>query len=333
VILDPAILALLAGSVLISFMVLYAGAFAAGILRRWDIKSGSEGQIALERKTYLVSTLLAYSFGFEILSFFLFIHTAGRISGLFAGAMCAAGSLNVNPFGYPTLILKLANVLAAGVWLVLNHVDSRAEDYPLIKPKYRFLLGLVPLVVAEAVLQTAYFLRLDPDIITSCCATLFSSGSSALPLGMLWDWRIPLGLILYAVSAAAIGSGLFFSIKGKGGGLFSILSVSAFAVSAVSVFGFISTFIYELPTHHCPFCILKKEYGYIGYPLYAALLGAVVLGAAVGVLGRYRKRGSLAAILPQFLRRAALVSVCLYAIFLLLATLKIVLSNLKIGGY
>ena len=134
--------------------------------------------------------------------------------------MCAAGSLNVNPFGYPALIVKLASVLAAGVWLVLNHVDSRAEDYPLIKPKYRFLLGLAPLVVAEAVLQAAYFLRLDPDIITLCCATLFSSGSSALPLGTLWDWRIPLGLAFYAVSAAAIGSGLFYSIKGKGGGLF-----------------------------------------------------------------------------------------------------------------
>ena len=61
-----------------------------------------------------VSTLLAYVFGFQILSFFLFIYTAGRIQRLFVGAMCAAGTLHVNPFGYPALIVKMANFLAAG---------------------------------------------------------------------------------------------------------------------------------------------------------------------------------------------------------------------------
>ena len=34
--------------------------------------------------------------------------------------MCAAGTLNVNGCGYPTLILKIINFLLAGLWLIVN---------------------------------------------------------------------------------------------------------------------------------------------------------------------------------------------------------------------
>jgi hypothetical protein len=34
---------------------------------------------------------------------------------------------------------------------------------------------------------------------------------------------------------------------------------------------FFGTYIYELPTHHCPFCMLQKEYNYIGYIIYIFL--------------------------------------------------------------
>ena len=54
--------------------------------------------------------------------------------------MCAAGTLNVNAYGYPTLVLKVLNCLLAGIWLILNHADNRADDYPLIRKKYALLL-------------------------------------------------------------------------------------------------------------------------------------------------------------------------------------------------
>jgi len=87
-------------------MVLYSARHGVQILRRWDLRSGSELQLLLERKTYLVSTLLAYAFAFQLGSLFLFIYTADHLHTLFVGAMCAAGSLYVNPFGYPTLFLR-----------------------------------------------------------------------------------------------------------------------------------------------------------------------------------------------------------------------------------
>jgi hypothetical protein len=64
----PSILALYVASILISFMVLYSVYYGFQILRRWNIQSGSEAQLVLERKTYLISTLLTYVFGFELLS-------------------------------------------------------------------------------------------------------------------------------------------------------------------------------------------------------------------------------------------------------------------------
>ena len=139
-ILHPAVLALLTMSLLVSIMVLMAGYSGVLILRSWDIRSGSELQLGLERRTYLISSILGYIFVFQILSLFLYIHTADNLHVLFVGAMCAAGTLNVNTYGYPVFILKILNFLLAGTWLILNYSDARGYDYPLIKPKYTLLL-------------------------------------------------------------------------------------------------------------------------------------------------------------------------------------------------
>jgi hypothetical protein len=327
-ILHPSVLALIGGSLLVSFMVVYSAWPALQVLRKWDIQSGSEQQLILERKTYLISTLLAFVFGFELLSFFLFIYTADQIHSFFVGAMCAAGSLFADPLGYPVLLVKMVNFLLAGVWLVLNHVDNKGYDYPLIKKKYLFFLLFAPLILGEAVLQAGYFLRLKPDLITSCCGTLFSRETGYLPTEILFAPRIPAMAAFYVVTAATVGSGLFVSWKGKGGYLFSGLSLLTFVVSLFAILSFVSLYIYELPTHHCPFCILQKEYGYIGYPLYAALFGGTILGLGVGALMPFRNIKSLSRLLPGVQRRLALMSSVLFSIFAGLVTVRILLSNL-----
>ena len=70
-ILHPAVLSLMTMSLLAGIMVLLAGVVGVRILIFWNIKSGSELQLSLERQTYLVSTILAYTFVFQILSLFL----------------------------------------------------------------------------------------------------------------------------------------------------------------------------------------------------------------------------------------------------------------------
>ena len=109
-----------------------------GLLRRSHSQTvgprerGSEQLAALERRTYLISTILTYAFGFQLLALFLYMFTADNLHTFFVGAMCAAGTLNVNGYGYPTLLLKIFNFLAAGTWL--NSPELRATTVPMIIP-------------------------------------------------------------------------------------------------------------------------------------------------------------------------------------------------------
>jgi len=332
VILHPTVIANLLAVYISSGMVLYAVFYGVQILKHWDIQNGHELQLVLERKTYLISTILSYVFGLQLLSLFLFIFTADSLTPLFVGAMCAAGTLNVDAFGYPTLVLKIFSFILAGLWLVLNYADNQGYDYPLIKKKYLLLAFVAPFIILETILESAYFLSMEADVITSCCGSLFSServtgiGSeiASLPARpMMW--------VFYFTMACTLTSGIFFYLKNAGGYLFTVLSVLMFIISLISIVSFISLYIYELPTHHCPFCIIMEEYHYLGYLLYLLLFGAVVSGIGTGALIPFRRVESLQFMLGGFIRKLALASVILYAAFTALVTYEIVSSSLVIS--
>lgn len=331
-ILHPTVIANLLASYISVLMVLYAMVYGMQIIRHWDIKSGHEFQLLLERKTYLISTLLSYVFGLQILSLFLFIFTADSLTPLFVGAMCAAGTLNVDGFGYPTLLLKIFSFVLAGLWLILNYADNQGYDYPLIKIKYMLLACVAPFILIETILESAYFLNMEADVITSCCGSLFSSeratgiGSEIASLPAR-----PMIRFFYGAMSCTLLCGLFFYIKGLGGYWYAVLSFLMFIVSLLSIISFISLYIYELPTHHCPFCIIMEEYNYIGYILYVLLFGAAVSGLGVGALIPFRRVASLKSMLMGFIRKLALISVILYAIFTALVTYEIVTSSLVIA--
>ena len=281
----------------------------------------------LERRTYLVSTILTYVFAFELISFFLYIYTADHLHTLFVGAMCAAGTLKVNGYGYPALILKMVNFMAAGLWLIMNYADNRAYDYPLIKKKYLLLLIVTPLILAEVFLQSRYFLLLRPNIITSCCGSLFSAGSGTLAGDIATLPPLPMEVAFYLSLAANVAAGFSFYRKNRGGYLFGALSAVHFVVSVAAVLSFISPYFYELPTHHCPFCILQREYGYIGYLLYGALFGSAVTGMGVGILMPFRNIPSLADMLPSFQKKLALVSMILSLVFAAVVTWRMLFTD------
>jgi hypothetical protein len=329
VILHPAVIANVVASLIISGVLIYAGYYGVQILRKWDLQSGHEGQLILERRTYLISTILTFVFGLELMSLFLYVFTANNLCPLFVGAMCAAGTLNINPYGYPTLVLKIASFLLAGLWLILNHADNQAYDYPLIRKKYFLLASIVPFSVGETFLQGAFFLNLKANVITSCCGSLFSSeqvkgvGSelAALPIiPMMWMFYLGMGVTMLI--------GAYFYLRGKGGYLYSLLTFAMFGVSLASIISFISVYIYELPTHHCPFCIVMEEYGYIGYLLYLPLFGAAVTGMGTGVLLPFRGVESLREVLPRLIKKLTLLSLTLYLAFTIIVIYKIATSNL-----
>jgi len=292
--------------------------------------SGSELQLSLERRTYLISTILGYTLFFQMLSFFLLIYTADSIHNLFTGAMCAAGSLGANAFGYPLLILKLFNAVLCGIWLTFNHIDNQGYDYPLIKKKYALLLLLSVLLTIETLLQYSYFANLKADLITSCCGALFSPEKRGLA-GEIAALPARAAMILFAaVFTAHLASGLFSLAKGRGWYLFSVGAAVQFVTAIIALISFISLYYYELPTHHCPFCILQKEYGHIGYILYGCLIGGVITGVAAGAAEKFKGVGTLAAVIPHFQRRAAAASLLFNSAFTVIVIIRIFTTSFRL---
>jgi hypothetical protein len=331
VLLNPSVMALVLVSSLVSLMTLLAAVFALQVLRHWDIESGSEHQLGLERRTYLVSTLMSWAFAAQLLSLLLFVYTAEALSEQFVGAMCATGVLNVNAWGWPTLFLKIALFFGGASWLTLNRLDNRGHDYPLVRIKYAALLVLTPVVVAEFTSQWLYFSNMAPDVITSCCGALFSSDSGGLAadLAGLSPRTALLGLVAtgVAVLAAGIGHGRYAG----SGGVFALASTAAFVMALVAIVSFIALYVYEHPHHHCPFCLLKAGYGYVGYALYVPLFLATAAALMATVIAHWRRIPSLADAVTQLRPRYTGVAVSLFAVFYLLSALLVASSSLTMA--
>ena len=326
----PPIMALLLVSAISSLTLVWAAWFSVKVLRHWQPGSGSAVQINMEKRTYLVSTALIFVLVLEVASLLLFVSNADRMSVSFVGAMCAAGTLNVNGFGMPTLLLKLALFFGALVWLIINRVDGKAADYPFTKFKYGLLIVLAPLVVTAAVVQLLYFLNLKSDVITSCCSRMFvpEGGGVEADLASLEPnlalWLLFGGLAVMAVLAALA---LKFRVVQM---IYGIASIVFFIISIAAIVSVISPYIYAQPHHHCPFCVIKPEYGYIGYWLYLPLFTATGFGIAAGLLSLRPALNSQGLDFNKTLQRQILISFGLFAIFGLVSLIAIWKSNLML---
>ena len=329
---QPAIIALLLASALCVLGLAASAPFAFEVIRRWDIRSGSEQQLQLERRTYLFSTLLTLVLVLQLAAVLLFVFNAEKMSGMFVGAMCAVGTLNVNAFGFPALNAKIAVFFLAAMWLAINHVDSRARDYPLVRIKYGLLLLMAPLLAAGAWIELQYFLGLKADVITSCCGSLFSEGSPTLaaeasamaPRPAMWLFYGSLGAAIALAAWHGLGGG-----RGRATGYaLAAASAAAFVATIAGILSFVSLYIYEHPHHHCPFCILKPEYGYQGYWLYVPLFVATAAGLAAGAVQPFARIASLREIVPDFSHRLAAIAASAFALTAAIATAMIWQSRL-----
>lgn len=327
---QPAIIALLLAGGISLFMLLAASPFAVQVIRHWDVRSGSERQLKLERLTYLFSTLVAFVCLMQILAALLFVFNADKMSVMFVGAMCAVGALNVNAFGFPALYAQLALFFLAVLWLAINHVDSRARDYPLVRLKYALLLAAIPLFALSLWLQLSYFLGLKADVITSCCGSMFSEQAETLASEVSALEPKPALYAFYGTLIAALALSAWHWLgRGHASGFAAGLGALAGFVAAIAgILAFVSLYIYEHPHHHCPFCILKPEYDYQGYALYVPLFVGAAAGMSAGVLRLFSGRPSLAPVIDATSRPLAGVAAVGFGLFLAVASFMIWHSNL-----
>lgn len=329
-ILHPGVLGLLIGGVVVVALMATGSLIGFRILRSWDPSSTSERQLALERRTYLISALVGVALWIEIGSALLFVHTVEDLHELFVGAMCATGSLNANPVGWWVLATKATMVLLFPIWLALNGLDQRAGDFPVVRLKYGMLLALTPIALADLVLQVQYFQGIRPDIITSCCGSLFSetgdhlaSDLAALPAAK----ALPLFGLASAIFLAVLAWARF-GRRSAAMGMAAVLSPVILGIGIASIISFVSVAYYELPTHHCPFDLFQGSSGYVGYPLLISLVTAVVSAALSGILRPLAGRASLGGLVAKSEKKWLTVSVAAYSVFIVFAVWPLVFGNL-----
>ncbi len=306
---------------LLSETVLYLLLFIAfiatiGLLRKWNFDAFTTEQFALENRSYLVMTIIFFVMLLKVVLLPYFVYTIDNLSDLIPGAMCGAGVVKANEYGNPLLSLKIIILFLSGLWLSMNSIDLKAKNYPYLKLKSWFFMLIFLLLSAEYVLDILYFTHIETTNPVSCCSVIFgqTGGANGLPFGLDIPKLLILFYLLFALVVLTILSDL---------AVMSIIASVLFGIIAYyAVVYFFGTYIYELPTHLCPFCMLQDHYYYIGYLLWGLLLVGVFLTIDSAVMQGFFKQPS------KNLKR---ISLLLLGLFVLLCSAYVGIFYFKNG--
>lgn len=329
------VLALLLCSALIGAVAVVAAIRGVPLIVGWDPADAGPRQLALERRALLLQTVVATVLAFQLVGLFLFVAAADRLHPLLPGAMCAAGTFGASPLGYPTLALQVVLFVLCALWLVVHRAGAASPAAALVRFKYLFLLVIAAGLAAQNVLQVRFFLDLDPSILTSCCATIFREEGTGLGAGLA---SLPVPAVraaFFATLGATLVTGWLATGQGRSPVLFSLSAMLLGAVSIAAVVSWVAPGFYELPAHHCPFCLLASEHGFVGYPLYASLALAVVAGAGSGLVRILRRLDPWRTIRPAQEHRLCTVSMTGFVVFTSMAvwpTAVMTVRILRAGG-
>ncbi|SFP87842.1 hypothetical protein [Hydrogenimonas thermophila] len=271
--LSPDVIAILILDTIFFIFASLAFIISIQIVRKWEIEATTQLQYILEKRAYLVATIIKYIFYFKLPLFLYFIYTLDMLSNILPGAMCAAGVTNATIYGMPLFMVKIFDLYLFGFWLVVNYIDMKKPDYPFTKLKFLFFILIFPILAIETVLEILHVGGINPQVIVSCCGTLFSAAKSSSVSIFI---NLPNYLILSIFYANFLL--IFLSYLYKKAFLTALFNAIFIPVAIVSLIVFFSTYIYEMPHHHCPFCLLQSDYNYIGYFLYITLFGGTFFG-------------------------------------------------------
>jgi len=264
--LTPDVLVILILDGIFAFFGTIAFFLSIKIILKWDITKTTTTQYRLEKQSYLVATIIKYILFIKLPLFLYFIYVQDKLSVYIPGAMCAVGVVNSTTYGFYAMIIKIINLYLFSSWLVLNKVDLENEKMPYTKIKFIFFVIIYIFLMSEIVLEVMEFFSLDPARIVSCCGTVFSAAGKSTIASIL---SLPNTLLvsLFYINFILI----LFAYRLKNSVYYALANILFVATSIISLISFFGTYIYELPTHHCPFCMLQSDYHYIGYVLYTTL--------------------------------------------------------------
>jgi len=275
----PEVLTILVLDILFIFFATLAFFQSYKIFKNWDIKATTQAQYNLEKTSYLSATIIKFIFIVKVPLFLFFIFTLDKISNILSGAMCGAGVVDATEYGNYLFVIKIINLYIFAYWLALNNEDLKHEEQPFTKFKFGFFLIIFFALIAEIILEFSMFNAIDLDEIVNCCGTIYSSTSNSYFAYILSLKPIYLLSVFYINFLAMI---IFYHFKKKS--LFALANIFFIITSILTLITFYGTYIYELPSHHCPFCLLQAEYYYVGYLLYTLLFLGTFYAICVGFI-------------------------------------------------
>jgi hypothetical protein len=278
-ILTPEVLAIFILNALFAFFAIIAFVLSVKIYFKWNLNSVSKEQYTLEKQSYLGATIIKYIFIIKVPLFLFFVFTLDKISNVLTGAMCGAGVVDATGYGIPLFILKILNLYIFAYWIVLHNEDMKHENQPYTKQKFGFFILAFFLFITELIVEGLMFSSIEIDKMVSCCGTLYSSSSTSAISNIFAIDSTLLISIFYGVFLLII---FFYFIKNRY--LFAISNAFFVLISLVTLIVFFGTYIYELPSHHCPFCFLQSDYYFVGYIIYTLLFMGTFYGLVVGFI-------------------------------------------------
>jgi hypothetical protein len=278
-ILTPEVLTLFILNALFAFFAIIAFVLSVKIFLQWDLSATTQRQYVLEKQSFLTATIIKYIFAIKVPLFLFFIFTLDKISHVLTGAMCAAGVVDATQYGTYLLILKIINLYLFAYWLMLHHVDMKDENQPYTKKKFGLFIAAFFLFMAEVTLEGIMFAAIDVDKMVSCCGSLYSSSANSYVSNI---FRIDTAVLLFLFYGNFILISVFYFLKNRY--LFALSNFSFIVSGMVTLIAFFGMYIYQLPTHHCPFCFLQKDYYYVGYLIYFLLFVGTFSGIITGFL-------------------------------------------------
>ncbi|WP_024954772.1 hypothetical protein [Sulfurospirillum arcachonense] len=238
------------------------------VLKYWDFSATTTFQYALEKRNYLVNTIIYFTVSVKIVLFIFFVKSLDELSLLVPGAMCATGVIGANSYGNILLLFKIFMLFLLSIWIIINKLDLESKVFPYIKEKYYLFSFIFVLTCIEFCLELFYFMNIPLSVPVFCCSTVFKLDN--LPFELNTSGLLIIYYLLFVV--------ILISSYYKKSIISFFANILFLFTSYYAVTYFFGTYIYELPNHKCPFCMLQKEYFYVGYFIWFSLFLGVFFG-------------------------------------------------------
>ena len=238
------------------------------ILKSYKKDEITDIQNYVEKKSYLVSTLVSVSLVVKILLVAFFTYALDELAYVVPGAMCATGVLNTSSYGEVLIYLKLLILVSSSLWLLLNKADLSSKDGEHFKKKMYLFIVLYIFIFGELILSLAFFSSIDTQIPVACCAYKYVEVTNTLPFGLAINTLVGLFYSLYIVMVLSAYK------KQK---LLLLLASSIYVyISFYLIVYYFGGYIYDDISHNCPYCMLQQKYNYVGYFIYISLFVSII---------------------------------------------------------